>query len=759
MTDWNEDNFLEHLAPQLCKKDGRATGPCPDAETLLAVIEGAASEPERNTVNEHLSQCAACAELRSRLLNFESLSPPEPEAVWNQTETRLDNWLEGFLRSEALHTRAPKGSKSSQRVFGWESISNLFTPRKIIWASSGALALVLVLGVPLWLNYRRESLPRTQAGPAAIPPATANPAPLKGTEKPKGAPGEEGLRKAANKSPTDAEASNTPRVGEPGAPLAPAATAGADRNPPTETAEVRAAPAAPTPPNLPTLQLYPDGRVATIRTIGLTISYRLGGARTVESERNGRTIVSTGAHPGYVQRPYLSRNGSMYYLRTYVVGGHTYARIYRGYDYRGVRYYTYVPGYYYHPVFYGWAYNPWVSPVYYGPAAWGWVGTPWFGFYGGFFTPYPVYPTASLWLTDYLIASNLQTAYQAQAAANAEAAPAAAANAPPPAEGTAEASALTPLTPEIKQAIADEVQRHLAAERAAAAAPQQAARAPTAEQVPDALNPAERVFVVASNLDVAVQPSGQECGLTAGDVVMRLSDTPGADQNVTASIQSTKKADCPTGQTVAIGVQDLQEMHNRFREQIDSGLQMLAEKSGTDGLPKAPDTGIASGEIPEPAPDAGVANQLEALQMQADKAEYDTAERAESSGDLKAALALFQALAKEPGPMHAEAQVRAEQVTQLIANGNSSGCCASGAGAWQGTTGILTVRPGTASHPAAGVRAGRPALPNGTLTGRGGRASGVHASAGARPGTSARAAPTKASAPAAPRKAPPAPPK
>ena len=221
-----------------------------------------------------------------------------------------------------------------------------------------------------------------------------------------------------------------------------------------------------------------------------------------------------------------------------------------------------------------------------------------------------------MWLTDYLIAAALQAAYQAQAEANA-AAVATAANPVPSAGAAAEASYQTPLTPEIKQAIADEVQRQLAAEKASAAAPQQAAPPPTADQVPDALNPAERVFVVASSLDVTVPASGQECSLTAGDVVMRLSDAPDANQNVTASVHSTKREDCPTGQAVAIGVQDLQEMHNSFLEQLDSGLNALANHQGKGGLPPAPDTGNLQGEVPPPVPDPNAGNMLRDQQKQA----------------------------------------------------------------------------------------------------------------------------------------------
>jgi len=369
----------------------------------------------------------------------------------------------------------------------------------------------------------------------------------------------------------------------------------------------------------------PNGRPADISTTGpnaMKIHRDTRGGRTIVAERNGRTIVSTG-RGGYVQSPYRTVNGKSYYQRTYVSGGRSYARVYRGYDYHGVRYYSYVPARYYRPAFYAWAYNPWPR-FYYSPGAWGWVGAPWFGLYAGFFAPYPVYTGASLWLTDYLIAANLQAAYQAQVEANADAAAQAnAQNQPPPDYSGASSAAptQTPLSPEVKQAIAVEVQQQLAAEKDAAANPPAPLPAPTGGEVPDALNPAERVFVVASNLDVTMAANGQECTLTAGDVVTRLTDSPDANQNVNASIQSSKKGDCATGQTVAVGVQDLQEMHNQFRAQLDSGLQQLAANGGKGNLPKAPDTATTAGEVPAPAPDSGAAAQITTQQQQADKTE------------------------------------------------------------------------------------------------------------------------------------------
>jgi len=165
--------------------------------------------------------------------------------------------------------------------------------------------------------------------------------------------------------------------------------------------------------------------------------------------------------------------------------------------------------------------------------------------------------------------------------------------------------------------IAEEVKHQLAAEQSSASS---RGAAPTADQLPDALNPAERVFVVASNLDVTTA-AGKECGLAPGDVVMRMTDSPDANQNVSASVQSSKKADCAAGQTVAIGVQELQEMHNQFRQQLDSGLKTLASNSGKGGLPQAPDTTTTGGEVPAPPPDSGAAAQLASAQQDAEAAD------------------------------------------------------------------------------------------------------------------------------------------
>ena len=344
------------------------------------------------------------------------------------------------------------------------------------------------------------------------------------------------------------------------------------------------------------------------------------GERRVVTERNGRRLVSDGPHRGYSERPYLNRNGHAYYQRTYYDHGHAYARVYRDHYYHGVHYYHYVPGYYYHPAFYGWAYNPWARPVVF---AWGWGPSPWF--YGGYFAPAPFYASPALWLTDFLLAENLKEAYEAKRDADA----AAQGGGQPPPEGVAPA-ATGQLTPEVKEAIAAEVQRQIADEKAAAQGPQAGPAAASDQAPPAALDPKQRLFVASSSLTVAGD-DGQECELTAGDVMTRIDDNPDNNNTVRVSVLTSKQQDCSVGAMPRVQVTDLQEMHNNFREQLDSGLQTLAQKSGTGGLPAAPDTQTVAGEVPPPVPDQGVDSQLADQQKDATAAEADVQQEVQSA--------------------------------------------------------------------------------------------------------------------------------
>ncbi len=388
--------------------------------------------------------------------------------------------------------------------------------------------------------------------------------------------------------------------------------------------------------------IRPNGQIRTINRNGMQINHGMNGSRTIVSTHNGARVVTTGRNSGYVQRAYVTRGSHTYVSRTVVVNHVTYTSVYRSYSYRGYCcYYGYHPAYYYAPVYYGWAYNPWPAPVYYG---WGWGGSPWYGYYGGYFAPYPVYPSAAFWLTDYLIAANLQAAYEARAAARA-----AAANGdngadngggdqqqsqPSGNDNSASNSGPVTLTPEVKEAIAEEVKAQLAAQQAAAqqasSGANQSSGTAASQEVPAALDPARHTFIVSS--DLTVSSDGQECQLTAGDVIKRTSDTPDEDRKVTATVSASKKSDCAVGQEVAIGVDDLQEMHNKFEEQLDNGMKDLSSKQGQNGLPKAPDTKTVPSDVPPPPPDNNAAKTLEEQQSAADKTESQVVKEAFSQG-------------------------------------------------------------------------------------------------------------------------------
>jgi hypothetical protein len=376
-----------------------------------------------------------------------------------------------------------------------------------------------------------------------------------------------------------------------------------------------------------TAAFRPDGRVSAIHTGGMQINHGLRGERRIVTVRPDHSrVVSMGPRRGYLERPYNARNGRTYVQRTFWAGGHPYARVYRTNYYRGVPYYHYVPPFYYHPGFYGWAYNPWRAPIRY---RWGWFGSPWYSYYGGYFAPAPMYPTAALWLTDFLLAENLRLAYEARRDAEANAATAEANEPPPPAaEGQ---GYTTQITPELKQAIAEEVRAELAAEQQGASTiPQQPASSST-EAPPGALDPGRRLFVVSSNLAVSTI-DGQDCELTPGDIITRLDDTPDNDNKVRVSVSSSKGGDCGVGSTLMVDVNDLQEMQNQFRERIDSGLKTLADNSGQGGLPPAPDTGTTAGEVPTPPPDANVDSALQAQQSEADQTEKQVQQEAAQGG-------------------------------------------------------------------------------------------------------------------------------
>ena len=374
---------------------------------------------------------------------------------------------------------------------------------------------------------------------------------------------------------------------------------------------------------------------------GMHIEHNLrGDRRIVTTTPSGARIVSMGKQGGYVQRAYMKRDGQTYYSRTYYEHGVYRTAVYRSYNYGGHYYYGYYHPYWYHPAFYGWAYNPWPGPVYWsvGVGGWGWSAEPWYGYYGGYFAPYPVYASPAFWLTDYVVAANLQASY-------------AEAHSVAPEVGTEQrtdggqpVSQLSPqtaptgqvaLTDDVKQAIAEEVKEQMKAAETVAAQNRSAggspASAPANSDVPPALNPAHRTFIVST--DLAVVADGQECSLTPGDVITRITDTPDQEQKVNVSVASSKKTDCSAGKMVAVSVDDLQEMHNHFQEQIDAGLKVLAAKQGTGSFPKAPDTTLVASDVPPAPPDTTAGKTLEDQGKAADQTEAEVRLASSSMGN------------------------------------------------------------------------------------------------------------------------------
>jgi len=364
------------------------------------------------------------------------------------------------------------------------------------------------------------------------------------------------------------------------------------------------------------VRMRPGGRPGDVHVANrnMDIHHGLTGARSVRVERadHSRVFAERGRR-GYVQHPYMFR-GREYGHRTYWAHGRAYERFYARYPYHGVFMEMYSPVYYYPPGFYGWAYNPWAAPVVYPVAAWGWAGAPWYAYYGPYFAPYPVYAGASLWLTDYLISSSLAEAYQANADAAAAQTPLADA---------------APLTSQVKDLIAAEVQRQIAVENREATPAQQAAGPnPEISGVQRMLSDnTAHIFVAGAPLDV-VDATGAECAISEGDV-LQLTPTPlPADATAATLVMMSSKGglECHQGSAVTVSIVDLQEMQNHMRETIDQGMGDLQAKQGHGGLPVVP----ASANGPEakamfaidaPAPDPTASEQIAQQAQEADKAE------------------------------------------------------------------------------------------------------------------------------------------
>jgi hypothetical protein len=109
--------------------------------------------------------------------------------------------------------------------------------------------------------------------------------------------------------------------------------------------------------------------------------------------------------------------------------------------------------------------------------------------------------------------------------------------------------------------------------------------------------------------------------LSAGDIVQRQENEPGSDNAVAVKVLSAKGEDCAVGSAPRVLVTDLQDMHNDFREKLDTGLDTLAK--GGNGLPKAPDVTKSANPDGQVQPDLNADDDLKAQETDAEGAEKE----------------------------------------------------------------------------------------------------------------------------------------
>ena len=374
-----------------------------------------------------------------------------------------------------------------------------------------------------------------------------------------------------------------------------------------------------------TATVLQNGAILHVEHQGTVIDHGPRGERHIETplQGGGRVVVENNRR-GFVEHTF-ERDNHVFVSRTIIINNRTEVRVYEHERYRGIIYYRYVPAFYFRPAFYGWFFSPWRVGISF---EWGWG--PWFGFYAGYFQPYPVYTAPNYWLTDYLISENLRLAYENQ---QLEAANQNYYNNPPPDQGYQQAPVT--LSPEVKQAIADEVARQLA--EAQAEAQQGGGQLPpptdsNGDVIPPALDPQMSTFIVSSNIQV--YDGDTPCTLTPGDIIVRIDDTPGDDGAVEVKVTNSKGGDCRAGARPRVYVNDLQDMQNHFRAQIDAGMQQLAAKQGTNGLPPAPagSTSTIQGRI-QGTPDPNAAQLLQQQQRNADAIENQVRQQSGRGGN------------------------------------------------------------------------------------------------------------------------------
>jgi hypothetical protein len=355
-----------------------------------------------------------------------------------------------------------------------------------------------------------------------------------------------------------------------------------------------------------------NGQIRSLHTPTMDIARTVHGQRTVVLRRPDHSLlVSTGATSGYLQRT-VNRNGKTLIQRSYVIGNVHYARLYSPYRFHGAVLANYVPTTRYPPAFYSWARQSWPAPTAY---RWAFSAAPWYSHYGAYFAVSPAYRAPSSWLTDYFLALTMAETFQSDSQPVREPAPAADGAGQAPTDEL-QASSTAPISPQIKDQLAVEVQQQIEMESTGSAG------------LDKVLVP-NHLFVAATPLTVATA-DGQTCGVAGGDV-LQLSAPPAANAAAaTLTVAASRESDCPVGAQVSVQLADLQDMQNGLREKLDSGMQTLHNIQGQGGLPAAPPAAMAATVPVEPPPpeDPGVQTQLAAAQQQATETESQVSQAA-----------------------------------------------------------------------------------------------------------------------------------
>ncbi len=122
-----------------------AADPCPEAEALCAVADAKTGGISKNANAAHAARCPVCRDLQRRLEAFHGPVPTGQETEWEQTEERLDGWLERFLASEAAVYPVGLPTKESRLCLWWKGLASQTSAWRMRWALVPVAAVAMVI--------------------------------------------------------------------------------------------------------------------------------------------------------------------------------------------------------------------------------------------------------------------------------------------------------------------------------------------------------------------------------------------------------------------------------------------------------------------------------------------------------------------------------------------------------------------------------------------------------------------------------------